>query len=203
MPLTWCYTTSTNSRKVGAKGAPGLRACGGRKGFWSVDSGFLLPPLRPTSAVTNPCDRKKCEWLCLLSPSGPVCTCPNGKRLDNGTCVAVPSPTPPPDGKHGCAGAEPPEAPNFPPVTLTPQVPNWPHCSSPQRLSLEPVTCNALMAVAASSMPAGSPSAAASPATPVTSVSWTSAGSTVATGAPVLPPPLVWFSCQDFLAPPH
>ncbi|XP_039721688.1 prolow-density lipoprotein receptor-related protein 1 isoform X2 [Pteropus medius] len=47
--------------------------------------------------VTNPCDRKKCEWLCLLSPSGPVCTCPNGKRLDNGTCVAVPSPTPPPD----------------------------------------------------------------------------------------------------------
>ena len=46
--------------------------------------------------VTNPCDRKKCEWLCLLSPSGPVCTCPNGKRLDNGTCVPVPSPTPPP-----------------------------------------------------------------------------------------------------------
>uniref|UniRef100_A0A670IUS4 LDL receptor related protein 1 n=1 Tax=Podarcis muralis TaxID=64176 RepID=A0A670IUS4_PODMU len=35
--------------------------------------------------VTNPCDRKKCEWLCLLSPSGPVCTCPNGRRLDNGT----------------------------------------------------------------------------------------------------------------------
>uniref|UniRef100_A0A8D2LBK3 Prolow-density lipoprotein receptor-related protein 1 n=1 Tax=Varanus komodoensis TaxID=61221 RepID=A0A8D2LBK3_VARKO len=34
--------------------------------------------------VTNPCDRKKCEWLCLLSPSGPVCTCPNGRRLDNG-----------------------------------------------------------------------------------------------------------------------
>ncbi|XP_058529110.1 prolow-density lipoprotein receptor-related protein 1 isoform X2 [Ochotona princeps] len=47
--------------------------------------------------VTNPCDRKKCEWLCLLSPSGPVCTCPNGKRLDNGTCVPIPSPTPPPD----------------------------------------------------------------------------------------------------------
>ncbi|KAK2516454.1 Lrp1 [Columba guinea] len=43
--------------------------------------------------VTNPCDRKKCEWLCLLSPSGPVCTCPNGKRLDNGTCVVIPSPT--------------------------------------------------------------------------------------------------------------
>ncbi|XP_066473947.1 prolow-density lipoprotein receptor-related protein 1 [Tiliqua scincoides] len=43
--------------------------------------------------VTNPCDRKKCEWLCLLSPSGPVCTCPNGRRLDNGTCVAIPSPT--------------------------------------------------------------------------------------------------------------
>ncbi|XP_058867451.1 low-density lipoprotein receptor-related protein 1 isoform X3 [Acipenser ruthenus] len=43
--------------------------------------------------VTNPCDRKKCEWLCLLSPSGPVCTCPNGRRLDNGTCVEIPSPT--------------------------------------------------------------------------------------------------------------
>ncbi|XP_049327868.1 low-density lipoprotein receptor-related protein 1 isoform X3 [Astyanax mexicanus] len=44
--------------------------------------------------ITNPCDRKKCEWLCLLSPSGPVCTCPNGHVLDNGTCVEVPTPTP-------------------------------------------------------------------------------------------------------------
>lgn len=43
--------------------------------------------------MTNPCDRKKCEWLCLLSPSGPVCTCPNGRILDNGTCVEVPTPT--------------------------------------------------------------------------------------------------------------
>lgn len=64
-----------------------------------------------TPAVTNPCDRKKCEWLCLLSPSGPVCTCPNGKRLDNGTCVPVPSPTPPPDGMHtpclGTLGSSP------------------------------------------------------------------------------------------------
>ncbi|KAG7218244.1 hypothetical protein INR49_020504 [Caranx melampygus] len=42
------------------------------------------------SSVTNPCDRKKCEWLCLLSPSGPVCTCPNGRTLDNGTCVELP-----------------------------------------------------------------------------------------------------------------
>uniref|UniRef100_A0A8C8ANT8 LDL receptor related protein 1 n=1 Tax=Otus sunia TaxID=257818 RepID=A0A8C8ANT8_9STRI len=49
--------------------------------------------------VTNPCDRKKCEWLCLLSPSGPVCTCPNGKRLDNGTCVVIPSPTVSPVGR--------------------------------------------------------------------------------------------------------
>ncbi|KAM4794631.1 prolow-density lipoprotein receptor-related protein 1 [Rhinophrynus dorsalis] len=47
--------------------------------------------------VTNPCDRKKCEWLCLLSPTGPVCTCPNGRRLDNGTCVLIPSPTQSPD----------------------------------------------------------------------------------------------------------
>ncbi|XP_078803799.1 low-density lipoprotein receptor-related protein 1 isoform X7 [Oryzias latipes] len=43
--------------------------------------------------VTNPCDRKKCEWLCLLSPSGPVCTCANGRTLDNGTCVELPAPT--------------------------------------------------------------------------------------------------------------
>nr|XP_061813958.1 low-density lipoprotein receptor-related protein 1-like [Nerophis lumbriciformis] len=43
--------------------------------------------------INNPCDRKKCEWLCLLSPSGPVCTCPNGHRLDNGTCVKQPTPT--------------------------------------------------------------------------------------------------------------
>ncbi|XP_075055508.1 prolow-density lipoprotein receptor-related protein 1 [Mixophyes fleayi] len=47
--------------------------------------------------VTNPCDRKKCEWLCLLSPSGSVCTCPNGRRLDNGTCKLIPSPTQSPD----------------------------------------------------------------------------------------------------------
>ncbi|CAL8335883.1 unnamed protein product [Lota lota] len=43
--------------------------------------------------LPNPCDRKKCEWLCLLSPSGPVCTCPNGRTLDNGTCVELPAPT--------------------------------------------------------------------------------------------------------------
>lgn len=60
----------------------------------------MSTPSFRSPAVTNPCDRKKCEWLCLLSPSGPVCTCPNGKRLDNGTCVPVPSPTPPPDGMY-------------------------------------------------------------------------------------------------------
>ncbi|XP_028437900.1 low-density lipoprotein receptor-related protein 1 isoform X2 [Perca flavescens] len=43
--------------------------------------------------MTNPCDRKKCEWLCLLSPSGPVCTCPNNYVADNGTCVERQSPT--------------------------------------------------------------------------------------------------------------
>lgn len=48
---------------------------------------FFSPP------VTNPCDRKKCEWLCLLSPSGPVCTCPNNYMADNGTCVERPTPT--------------------------------------------------------------------------------------------------------------
>lgn len=40
-------------------------------------------------SVANPCDRKKCEWLCLLSPSGPVCTCPNDRVADNGTCVEL------------------------------------------------------------------------------------------------------------------
>uniref|UniRef100_A0A6Q2Z7L4 EGF-like domain-containing protein n=1 Tax=Esox lucius TaxID=8010 RepID=A0A6Q2Z7L4_ESOLU len=43
--------------------------------------------------MANPCDRKKCEWLCLLSPSGPVCTCPNDRMAENGTCVEKPSPT--------------------------------------------------------------------------------------------------------------
>uniref|UniRef100_A0A671R1Y9 Low-density lipoprotein receptor-related protein 1-like n=1 Tax=Sinocyclocheilus anshuiensis TaxID=1608454 RepID=A0A671R1Y9_9TELE len=43
--------------------------------------------------MTNPCDRKKCEWLCLLSPSGPVCTCPNDHIPDNGTCTGVPPAT--------------------------------------------------------------------------------------------------------------
>ncbi|KAI4823426.1 hypothetical protein KUCAC02_012010 [Chaenocephalus aceratus] len=43
--------------------------------------------------VTNPCDRKKCEWLCLLSPSGPVCTCPNNYVANNGTCVESRKPT--------------------------------------------------------------------------------------------------------------
>ena len=46
-----------------------------------------------SAPVTNPCDRKKCEWLCLLSPSGPVCTCPNNYVADNGTCVERPTPT--------------------------------------------------------------------------------------------------------------
>uniref|UniRef100_A0AAZ3NRC3 EGF-like domain-containing protein n=1 Tax=Oncorhynchus tshawytscha TaxID=74940 RepID=A0AAZ3NRC3_ONCTS len=52
--------------------------------------------------MTNPCDRKKCEWLCLLSPSGPVCTCPNDRVAENGTCVERPpstrSPFSPPSG---------------------------------------------------------------------------------------------------------
>lgn len=60
-----------------------------------------------SAPVTNPCDRKKCEWLCLLSPSGPVCTCPNKYVADNGTCVERPSPTQSPfcksaDTLHQC-----------------------------------------------------------------------------------------------------
>uniref|UniRef100_A0A3B3DQV2 EGF-like domain-containing protein n=1 Tax=Oryzias melastigma TaxID=30732 RepID=A0A3B3DQV2_ORYME len=43
--------------------------------------------------MPNPCDKKKCEWLCLLSPSGPVCTCPNNFVADNGTCVERVGPT--------------------------------------------------------------------------------------------------------------
>lgn len=72
-------------------------------GLWSPrrPHPMLSPPLL---AVTNPCDRKKCEWLCLLSPSGPVCTCPNGKRLDNGTCVVIPSPTVSPIGRWSGGG---------------------------------------------------------------------------------------------------
>uniref|UniRef100_A0A671R237 Low-density lipoprotein receptor-related protein 1-like n=1 Tax=Sinocyclocheilus anshuiensis TaxID=1608454 RepID=A0A671R237_9TELE len=50
--------------------------------------------------MTNPCDRKKCEWLCLLSPSGPVCTCPNDHIPDNGTCTGVPPATQSPFSKN-------------------------------------------------------------------------------------------------------
>lgn len=50
-------------------------------------------------SVANPCDRKKCEWLCLLSPSGPVCTCPNDRVADNGTCVELPPSTEAPVSK--------------------------------------------------------------------------------------------------------
>uniref|UniRef100_A0A671QVX5 Low density lipoprotein receptor-related protein 1Ab n=1 Tax=Sinocyclocheilus anshuiensis TaxID=1608454 RepID=A0A671QVX5_9TELE len=49
--------------------------------------------------MTNPCDKKKCEWLCLLSPSGPVCTCPNDHIPDNGTCTEVPPATQSPSSK--------------------------------------------------------------------------------------------------------
>ncbi|XP_035377067.1 low-density lipoprotein receptor-related protein 1 isoform X2 [Electrophorus electricus] len=47
--------------------------------------------------MANPCDRKKCEWLCLLSPTGPVCTCPNDRVHDNGTCVELPPATQSPE----------------------------------------------------------------------------------------------------------
>ncbi|XP_028824867.1 low-density lipoprotein receptor-related protein 1-like isoform X2 [Denticeps clupeoides] len=43
--------------------------------------------------MANPCDKKKCEWLCLLSPTGPVCTCPNDRVFHNGTCVELPPAT--------------------------------------------------------------------------------------------------------------
>ncbi|CAB1336713.1 unnamed protein product [Coregonus sp. 'balchen'] len=40
--------------------------------------------------MTNPCDRKKCEWLCLLSPSGPAkCQCQSsftGERCEVNQC---------------------------------------------------------------------------------------------------------------------
>uniref|UniRef100_A0AAZ3P2N0 EGF-like domain-containing protein n=1 Tax=Oncorhynchus tshawytscha TaxID=74940 RepID=A0AAZ3P2N0_ONCTS len=45
--------------------------------------------------MTNPCDRKKCEWLCLLSPSGPVCTCPNDRVAENGTLGLLSITSPP------------------------------------------------------------------------------------------------------------
>uniref|UniRef100_A0A7M4EHT3 Low-density lipoprotein receptor-related protein 1B n=1 Tax=Crocodylus porosus TaxID=8502 RepID=A0A7M4EHT3_CROPO len=35
----------------------------------------------------NPCLELTCEFLCLLSPSGATCSCPEGKSLINGTCT--------------------------------------------------------------------------------------------------------------------
>ncbi|XP_030628050.1 low-density lipoprotein receptor-related protein 1B [Chanos chanos] len=37
--------------------------------------------------VLNPCLKMNCEFLCLLSPSGASCSCPEGKVLANRTCV--------------------------------------------------------------------------------------------------------------------
>ncbi|XP_062904698.1 low-density lipoprotein receptor-related protein 1-like isoform X1 [Mobula hypostoma] len=43
--------------------------------------------------LPNPCSKKKCEWLCLLNPTGVTCLCPDGKNMINGTCIDVDSPT--------------------------------------------------------------------------------------------------------------
>ncbi|XP_064182725.1 low-density lipoprotein receptor-related protein 1B-like isoform X2 [Anguilla rostrata] len=36
--------------------------------------------------VANPCLKTKCDFLCLLNPTGATCICPEGKALVNGTC---------------------------------------------------------------------------------------------------------------------
>uniref|UniRef100_A0A3B3IEL5 EGF-like domain-containing protein n=1 Tax=Oryzias latipes TaxID=8090 RepID=A0A3B3IEL5_ORYLA len=48
--------------------------------------------------MANPCDKKKCEFLCLLSPSGPVCACPNNYVADNATQTNCVERVAPPSG---------------------------------------------------------------------------------------------------------
>nr|XP_032823068.1 low-density lipoprotein receptor-related protein 1-like isoform X2 [Petromyzon marinus] len=57
---------------------------------------LVFHPLKQPE-VANPCERKKCERLCLLNPNGATCNCPNGHSLVNGTCLKMPTPTPPAD----------------------------------------------------------------------------------------------------------
>ncbi|XP_078716677.1 prolow-density lipoprotein receptor-related protein 1-like isoform X3 [Lampetra fluviatilis] len=57
----------------------------------------VFHPLKQPEVI-NPCEQRKCEWLCLLNPNGATCSCPNGWALVNGTCLEVPTPTSQPDG---------------------------------------------------------------------------------------------------------
>lgn len=166
--------------------------------FFSLDVFFV------SASVTNPCDRKKCEWLCLLSPSGPVCTCPNNYVADNGTCVERPSPTESPFCKsartlmYTCiwqalfhmirllGGFHPGCLYNRMRHTryrFTMQSPLLP----PLQLSPQgPAIYSVRTVGAASSTPVRWPSVAASPATPERDVRSTSAGTTARTEAHAL-----------------
>lgn len=168
--------------------------------------------------VSNPCDRKKCEWLCLLSPSGPVCTCPNGRSLDNGTCVELPTPTLSPICEWNTQ-----QCSSVVQQTQTYCSVSWVGCvvfllsshqwsglcsnhslalmtKSPfrlQRLLVAPARSSACTAAVASWMPTSSPSAAASPTTAGSAVRLTSAGITARMEAPARPPLEVrWRHCK-------
>lgn len=165
---------------------------------------FLLDVLCLSASVTNPCDRKKCEWLCLLSPSGPVCTCPNNYVADNGTCVERQSPTQAPfcksaDTAHQCTLTDMSAVEQQPYF----QTPGWfssgrlyikmlhtkcwfmmelhapIHPPTPSQLPPQgPAIFCVRTVAAASSTPAKWPSVAASPATPERDVRSTSVGTT-------------------------
>ena len=51
--------------------------------------GLMAVSTNPTSEMTNPCRTKTCSHLCLMTPEGALCSCPNGYELtgDNKSCV--------------------------------------------------------------------------------------------------------------------
>lgn len=153
-------------------------------GLSHIDAPVYLITFSFSVPVTNPCDRKKCEWLCLLSPSGPVCTCPNNYVADNGTCLERPPPTQSPfcESADTCVRIKLAEQERNKLIPYKLSTPT-PHT---QRHPLGPVIFSVRMAGAASSMPVMWPSVAASLATLVRDARSTSAETTATMEARVL-----------------
>jgi low density lipoprotein receptor-related protein 5/6 len=51
--------------------------------------GVKAVSISPSAEITNPCIQRRCSHICLMTPAGEVCSCPNDYELtaDNRTCV--------------------------------------------------------------------------------------------------------------------